>query len=83
MSRLARNEKQFLVVLVIPLLTVIVPTVALFLLGDKNAAWFDSFGGTILVFFFATVYIVFFDSKSRWPGLTAGERLTKVFTFQR
>jgi len=40
-------------------------------------------GGTVVVIVGALLYVVFYDSRRRWPRLSVRDRLTKIITLQR
>ena len=46
-------------------------------------AWGIAWGGTVLVFAVMVTWIVFIDSKKRWPGQTTFQRWTNFVTFRR
>jgi hypothetical protein len=83
MPLLEKNEKQVLVWVIIPLLLVFAASIVLLLLGKSDAAFDVSWYGTIAVFTVCICFIVFFDSKKRWPGATTWERWTNLITFRR
>ncbi len=68
---------------VAPLVVIIIAAACLFAVGHGDAAWAVSNLGTILVLIGNLVYIVIWNSRKRWPGTTAWERLVKVMTFER
>lgn len=80
---LEKGEKQvlFLIILPIPLLAVIATVLSL--KGMKDEADWVSYGGTFIVIMGTLLYIVFRDSKKRWPHLTLFQRWTKIITLQR
>ena len=80
---LRRNEKQFLFLQVLPLIAIIIATMVLHLMGKQGAAWAVSTFGTMFVIIGVLFYVVFWDSKKRWPGLTPFQRWTKMVNFQR
>jgi len=68
---------------VVPLLLIIVVAIVLLAMGDKNASWMVSNLGTAVVMLLNILYIAFWHSRSRWPGLSWSQRLTKVVWFER
>jgi len=80
---LKRNQKQFLGFLVIPLAMIILVAPVVFLLGYQGAAQLISYGGTSLVITVAVCYVVFFESKKRWPNDKAFDRFAKLITFAK
>ena len=83
MLGLKKNEKQVLVWVIIPLLLVLVATIVLLVLGKFDAAQTIGWLGTIVVLAVALCFVVFFDSKKRWPGASLMERWTNISTFRR
>lgn len=55
----------------------------LFLTGYKGLAEIISFVGTPLIMFGTLAYVVFIDSRTRWPKLNAYQRFLNVITFTR
>ena len=74
---------KLLVLVIIPNLLLVIAIVWVFLLVSEDAAWWLSLLGTPGIYIADIIYIVFFDSKSRWPGLTARQRAVKLMTYQR
>ena len=70
--------KQWLSFLVFPLTALIVIVTLLHFNGYSEVASAVSFLGTPLVVFVALAYVVFFDSKNRWPGLSWQERMSRM-----
>jgi Na+/alanine symporter len=68
---------------VVPLLVIIVVAVVLFVIGQRDIAWAVSCLGTCLVLLGNLLYIAIWDSRSRWPGTTWTQRLTKVMWHER
>lgn len=68
---------------VVPLFITIILSAYLQLSGYDKAAIMVSVGGTALSLYCGFAYVVFIDSKKRWPGLTWIQRLTKVVFFER
>lgn len=66
----------------VPYVLVIIAAATVDLAGYPDAAWAASALGTIAVLLGHTIYAGI-DSKQRWPGLTFGQRLSRIFTFQR
>jgi hypothetical protein len=60
-----------------------VVAVVLLLLGYPDAAWFVGNFGTFLWLIGVLLWIVFFDSKKRWPNTKAMDRAMNVMTFRR
>lgn len=65
------------------MLAVIVAAITLLLTGHSNASFITGWGGTVIVLGLTLLYIVLFDSRSRWPNTTAWRRFVNVMTFQR
>lgn len=82
-NRMKSNEKQFLVVLVIPLLAATALTLLWVLYYGLENAWIVGQGGTMLVLVGAVLYITFIDSKKRWPNVRPFTRFSRVVTFYR
>ncbi len=81
--QLRRGKKQFLVLVVLLIMVMIAATVVFALTGNSELTQAVSMSGTALVLMGCMVYVVFFDSKRRWPDANARERFAKVMTFQR
>jgi len=79
---LPKNERQFLL-LVLSQVAVIVAALALFIAGMHSVAADVGTFGTPLVLFSWVLYVVLFDSKSRWPGASASTRFSYLMTFKR
>jgi hypothetical protein len=60
-----------------------VGAVTLLALGHPDAAWWVGNCGVFIWLLIVLTYIVFWDSKKRWPGTTAFERYANVMTFRR
>lgn len=52
-------------------------------LGSANVAFMIGGFGPILVILTWMGYAAIWDSRSRWPGLNAWQRLAQILTFQR
>jgi hypothetical protein len=82
-------EVRWLYQMVIPLLACLAGSTAVFAAGILLrrdwyiAAWVISFGGTFAVLGANVVWIVFVDSKKRWPNRTAFDRFANLITFSR
>jgi hypothetical protein len=74
--------KQFLLVLVIPLVIVLVVAAVTTLAISQRIGDAIGMGGTALVLLFAVIYALY-DSRKRWPGLPWIERLGKIFSYSR
>lgn len=77
-----RNEKQF-IVLVVGFLVIILAALATWALSNSGIAAVVADSGTLMWITIQMIYVVFFDSRSRWPGLTSWQRFTNVITFRR
>lgn len=80
---LQRNEKQYLFLLVLPLLLVIAAAIVLIVFGYPNIASVVGYGGTVVVLLLVMLYVVFVDSKRRWPEASTWQRYANVITFKR
>jgi len=70
--------------MIFPLLMVVAIAVFMYFAGyGATAATLFSNLATVLVIAIAMTYIVFIDSKHRWPGVPLGERFHRVMTFYR
>ncbi|HTE57860.1 MAG TPA: hypothetical protein VK694_03865 [Verrucomicrobiae bacterium] len=76
------GERKFWAVFVIPMIGVIGAILWSYIIWGLEAAQWVSLLGTPLVLAFAFSYIVFRDSKQRWPGLSARQRAKKVLMFE-
>lgn len=65
--------------LVLPLLVILATAPLLYLLGYPDTAWVVSVPGTLITYLVVLVYIMFFDSRQRWPGLTFLQRAARLF----
>ncbi len=77
--RLKKNEKQYVDMVVLPLLVAIIVILAVFSAGYKDAATVLSFLAPCAV----VLYVAVVDGKKRWPNTSVCERMTKVMTFKR
>jgi len=75
-----RNMMRWVVV---PLLINILLDIVLLALGKQNLAMFFGYAGPIGIFTVCVIWIVFYDSKRRWPNNTAWERFNKLISFTR
>lgn len=76
--------QQFAFWMVIPLMSIIVASMLLFLFELKDLAWMvGTLGTAFLVIVVVPIYIVFFDSKKRWPDLTASQRFMRMMSCKR
>lgn len=69
--------------LAIPLVFVAALAVMLALLGYPVAAYAVNYLGTVLVVLGNVAYIVFYDSRKRWKGVSSRDRLVRLLTFRR
>lgn len=65
------------------LLAVLAATLVLWFGGARDAAWWMSMLGTFAVLNLVMAYVVFFDSRKRWPTLSWRQRCVRVLTFGR
>jgi hypothetical protein len=70
-------------VMLLGYVVIIIAVLILFLARHRDAASFVSFAGTPLWTFSLLAWVVFFDSRRRWPGAPASQRLLYVITFRR
>ena len=75
--------QHFFDFLVWPLLAIIVVTVVLVLAGQGDLASVVARAGTALVLLWNVIFIVFIDSRKRWPGVPWLNRLANFFTFTK
>lgn len=75
--------KQLMYLVVLPIFGVIILATVLFFLGYEREASLTSTFGTSLVLFVTVIFIVFFDSRKKWPGQSAKQRFVKLITFDR
>lgn len=68
---------------IIPLFVVMGITPVIFMTAGPDAARLFANLSTLLVMLVAFAYIVFFDSRLRWPGDDWRTRAAKVLTFSR
>lgn len=80
---LARNEKRFLGILVLPQITLMVVSIIIFFAGYETLAWGISSLGLLLYLLGVVLWVVLIDSRRRLPGTTAPRRLGKLFSFER
>lgn len=69
--------------LVVPLVAIIIAAIILNAIGSNNTAWFVSYIGTVMVMLGNLLYIAIWHSRTRWPGTTWRQRLTKVVWYER
>ncbi len=69
--------------LVVSLLAVEAAVVVLFLAGLPTAAFLVGVPGTGLLMLGFLLYIAIWDSRSRWPGVSFPERLSRIMFFRR
>lgn len=62
---------------------IMVATIVLFAAGHRDAAWIASWAGVLTWTFQVLAWVVFFDSRRRWPGTSALQRLGRIFSFYR
>ena len=79
---LRRNEKQFLLVTIVPVLLILVISIMVMLIVGPSQGQLTSMVLMTLWMLFAGIYVLF-DSKSRWPGLSTFERFANIITFKR
>lgn len=68
--------------LILPYFLAFVASTYLFFTGHRTWATVVANVGTLLALFVNLAYIAFYDSKKKWPDLSLGQRLTKLFTFR-
>ena len=69
---------------VVPLLVLICAVPVLYACKvSSDTIFVISQGGTALIVVGTLLYIVFIDSKKRWPGVNAFQRYARVVTFYR
>ena len=79
---LRRNEKQFLMTCVAPLLLILAISLVVMVAKGLNAASFAMMA-LMTIWMVSAVGYVLFDSRSRWPGLSPFERFANLVTFKR
>ena len=81
-SQLRRNEKQFLLVCIAPiLLNMTIFLILLFTVGSQVAAIVQFMLNTVWMIGAFTYIII--DSRSRWPEASAFQRFANTITFKR
>lgn len=70
-------------VIVLPMLLILVLCLPVYLVFGEDVAWILGNMGTGVVYFGVMIYIIFFDSKKRWPTLTCFERMGRLLRFER
>ena len=79
---LPKGERQFYLCCLSQLLVIVI-AFSLFVAGFPNAAAEAGGFGALFVLFGWLLYVVFVDSKERWPGVSAFKRYSNVITFKR
>lgn len=81
-SQLQRNEKQFLLVCVVPIVSIMVITLILWLTFGNEVAIIAQFV-LLTIWMVGTFIYITIDSKSRWPEASAFQRFANAITFKR
>lgn len=77
------HDKSFRNFLLLPLVSLVILAPLLLALGFKTAAYIVGYAGPLVVLAVAMLFIVFVDSKKRWPKANAFTRYSRVITFYR
>lgn len=75
--------KDLLRFLILPLFWVMILALVLEICSYQDIAMLVSLFGTAGVLAICLAYIVFFDSRRRWPDCSTFERFARVVTFYR
>ena len=82
-SRLGGLGRMVLIV-VVPQVLVIIAAVVVVATGHPDGAQIVGMMGSMGAMLLLSVpWVVFVDSRNRWPGLRARDRYVKIMTFQR
>jgi hypothetical protein len=64
-------------------LAILVSAIVLVLIGQRDLAWVVGNLGSLVWVLAILAWIVFVDSRRRWPGLSAFRRYARIVTFYR
>ncbi len=78
-----KMNQRFIYQIVLPLCTLIFVCLIIGLKGHLLLAQLLSWGGTMVILSYNVCWIVFADSKRRWPNRSAFERFARLMTFYR
>lgn len=79
---LRRNEKQFLMTCVAPILLILAISLVVMLVKGPGAGSMVTMA-LMTIWMVAAMIYVLIDSRSRWPGLSPFERFANLVTFKR